>query len=304
MSKRPQLARYSILEKLQLLLKNTNGRLVLVGLLVGFCYLPVWLAGLLERSAQNTGGFTLATCFIGLSAYLFWKEHKSLAALKAQKIDRRLGQVLLIIGISLFPFSRFALWPQAILWALILAGIACCTWGTRLFVQHKMLVFITLLTVYPRPTVVTRNLWEALTPYKLLEQWMAQVSAGALTLVGWPATAEQTLVIFPEGAVDVDWNCNGFDMALTMVVAGLIMGALLKQNWQRTVLFIGVGALAALAFNVPRIMLLAVAAVYWGNASFNFWHGPWGGQIFTGILFTVYYYAVIGTASSQPKGER
>jgi len=53
----------------------------------------------------------------------------------------------------------------------------------------------------------------------------------------------------------------------------------------------------ALIFNVPRIMLLAIAAVYWGETSFKFWHGPWGGQMFSGVLFTVYYYAVMGLAN-------
>lgn len=36
-----------------------------------------------------------------------------------------------------------------------------------------------------------------------------------------------------------------------------------------------VGAGLALVFNIPRIMLLTLASVYWGKERFNFWHGTW-----------------------------
>jgi exosortase/archaeosortase family protein len=187
------------------------------------------------------------------------------------------------------------------LWALILTGIALSTWGIRFFAQHQLLVAAALATVHPQPTQIAQLLWEALTPYKFLEQWMAQAGAGALRLFGWPATAVQALVTFPEGVVDVAWGCNGFDMALTMAVTGLVMGVLLKQSKVKTLWFVVIGIAAALLFNVPRIMLLAVASVYWGQAWFDFWHGPWGGQLFTGVLFTVYYYAVMAMVNRRPK---
>ncbi len=101
--------------------------------------------------------------------------------------------------------------------------------------------------------------------------------------------------------MDVYWGCNGFDMALTMAVAGLIMGLFLKQNWLRILGFIAIGIVASLIFNVPRVMLLAVASVYWGHSWFQFWHGPWGGQLFSGVLFTVYYYLVMWLANRQSR---
>nr|WP_275333836.1 cyanoexosortase C [Nodosilinea sp. TSF1-S3]MDF0367321.1 cyanoexosortase C [Nodosilinea sp. TSF1-S3] len=287
------MTQFSVLPRIQDCLRSFHGSLVLLGLFVGLCYLPIWLAGLLDRVPQSSDGFTLATAFVGLSLYMLWKQHRQLAQLEASEADRLLGHMLIIAAIGLFPFCRFAIWPQAILWALILSGIACSTWGLRFFAQHQLLVAAALATVYPRPTVPVRLLWEAITPYKFLERWMAQAGAGALQLLGWPATAVQSLVTFPEGAVDVNWGCNGFDMALIMAVTGLVMGVFLKQSWKKTLGFVGIGIVAALAFNVPRIMLLAVASVYWGQSWFDFWHGPWGGQLFTGLLFTVYYYTVM-----------
>lgn len=281
-------------------LKSFHGSLVLLGLFVGLCYLPNWLASFFERGPQSTDGFSLITCFIGLSLYLFWRQHKRLIQLKATEEDRFLGHMLIIAGIALFPFCRFATWPQAILWALILTGIAISTWGLGFFKHHALLALITLATAYPQPTVTVRLLWESATPYRYLERGMAQAGASALQLIGLPAAAVNTLVTFPEGAVDVDWGCNGFDMALTMAVAGLIMGVLLKQSPIRILGFITFGVVAGLLFNIPRIMLLAVSSVYWGRASFDFWHGPWGGQLFTTVLFTVYYYAVMAIAKHKP----
>ncbi len=281
-------------------LKSFHGILVLLGLLIGLCYLPTWLTGLLDRGPQSTDGLTLATCFVGLSLYLLWKQHKKLTQLIATEEDRFLGHMLIIASIALFPFCRFAIWPQAILWAIILTGIAISTWGMGFFKHHALLALVTLATVYPQPTVTARLLWEAITPYRYLERVMAQAGASALHLFGWPATAVNTLVTFPEGAVDVDWGCNGFDMALTMAISGLVMGILLKQSPMKILGFIAIGIVSGLLFNIPRIMLLAVASVYWGQAWFDFWHGPWGGQLFTGVLFTVYYYAVMAMVKRRP----
>jgi hypothetical protein len=41
------------------------------------------------------------------------------------------------------------------------------------------------------------------------------------------------------------------------------------------------------------VMLLAIASVYWGKASFEFWHGPIGGQMFAMVLFTIFHYMVM-----------
>ncbi|MBD2021735.1 archaeosortase/exosortase family protein, partial [Leptolyngbya sp. FACHB-36] len=130
---------------------------------------------------------------------------------------------------------------------------------------------------------------------------MAWCGAGALRVIGQPAVVQGTLVSLPGGSVEVAWGCNGFNMAFTMAAAGLIMGLFLNQSRLQTIGLMAIGIVLALVFNVPRIMLLTLASVYWGKAAFEFWHGPWGGQIFTGVLFTVYYYAVMGLTNRSPK---
>jgi exosortase/archaeosortase family protein len=58
------------------------------------------------------------------------------------------------------------------------------------------------------------------------------------------------------------------------------------------------GWTVAMVLNVPRIMLLAIASVYWGEHSFEFWHGPIGGQMFSAVMFTVYYYIAMWLVDS------
>lgn len=279
--------------------RYTQGRLVLLGLAVGLFYLPAWFTGLIDRSTQSTDGFTLATIVASLGLYWLWKERQQISKLIASDEDRLLGNALIICSVGLYPFCLFAIWPQAFLWLTILAGVAFSLWGLHFFFRHKLVVCLIAMSVYPKLTVTARLLWEAVTPYKILESSMAKAAVLVLQKIGLPAFVQNnTYVAFPTGAVDVYWGCNGFDMALTMMAAGLIIGLFLKQSWQTIGLFMATGVALALIFNVPRVMVLAMASVYWGRDWFDFWHGPIGGQIFSGVLFTIYYYAVTHISKS------
>ncbi|MFM2432056.1 MAG: cyanoexosortase, partial [Cyanobacteriota bacterium] len=100
-------------------------------------------------------------------------------------------------------------------------------------------------------------------------------------------------VLLPAGAVWVGPGCSGFSMALVLLGTGFLIGKFTGMTWRKTLGIMLIGWFLAMIFNVPRIMLLAIASVYWGKQSFEFWHGPIGGQIFAGVLFTIYYYAAM-----------
>lgn len=283
-------------------LGSWQGRFVLAGLAVGLVYLPAWLPQLVVRAAQGSAGLPLILAALFLGARQLWVNRRAINEMQASEEDQVMGRMLIIASLALLPFFRFAIWPQAILWLLALAGIALSSWGLSFFWRYPLAPLLVAITVYPKPGVFARLVWEALTPYQFLERIMAQAGAVALRWVGQPAVVEGTIVaIPPAGAVDVDWGCNGFNMAFTMAAAGLIMGLFLKQRWPGVLAIMVIGAILALLFNVPRIMLLAFAAIHWGEASFKFWHGHWGGQIFSGVLFTVYYYAVMGYVKRRPR---
>ena len=90
-------------------------------------------------------------------------------------------------------------------------------------------------------------------------------------------------------------------MATIIAVASLVLGLFLKQSLPKVALMTTLGVILALLANIPRIMLMAMAEAYWGKASFEFWHGFWGGQIFSSILFTIYYYVVMAVIKHQRK---
>jgi exosortase/archaeosortase family protein len=281
-------------------LSTIHGKIIAAGLVVGLCFLFSWMSLLFTESLDGSG----LVFVVFSSAWAFhrlWKERENLLSLEASEGDRVIGYAFVLTSVFLFPFVRISLWPQSLLWLFIMAGIAISSWGVQFFRLYPIVTLLLALTVYPKPGTFAKLVWQAFTPYQFLERMMAQGGAMALRFIGQPAIADGPyLAIPPNGAVEVDWGCNGFTMALTMAVAGFFMGIFFKQNWVITLAMMLAGAILALMFNVPRIMLLTMASVYWGQASFDFWHGTWGGQLFTGVLFTVYYYAVMAMVKRRP----
>ena len=298
-----QKAKQEMMNFLHTNLKTTHGRIVLGGLLVGLCYFPVWLGGLTVAAAQGSAGLPLITAVVFLALQELWKKRKELAETTASDEDQLLGHILILGGVVLFPFCRFEIWSQALIWLLVLAGIACSTCGVNFFRKYPLPIILIVLSAYPKPGVMARILWQTFTPSQLLENFMAWSGSHALRAIGQNANVVENIVSLPTGAVQVDWGCNGFNMSFTMAAAGLILGLFLKQSWLKTLGIMTIGVILALIFNVPRIMLLAIASVYWGEASFKFWHGPWGGQMFAGVLFTVYYYAVMRLVQPLEKAQ-
>lgn len=286
------------------LAQSSHGRFVLLGLTVGLVYLPIWLGYLVPRALQGKVGWFLVLCMLGLAAAELWNRRSVINNLKASEEDRLLGHLLIVGAVVLFPFCRFAIWPQAFLWLVVLAGIACSTWGASFFGRFIVPTFLIGLTTYPRVGFISRFLWDFFAPYQFLELRMAEISSIAMRAIGFPAVQEGVYITFPEGAVEVGWGCNGLDMALSVAATGFIMGILYKQKPGQMALLIAIAAVISLLFNIPRLMLVTIAHVYWGPWWFNFWHGFWGGQIFVGILLTVYYYvmmAMIERSKQQSK---
>ncbi|MEP0997430.1 cyanoexosortase C [Leptolyngbya sp. SLC-A1] len=271
---------------------------------MGLIYLPVWLGYLVPRALKGKVGWFLVLCMLGLAAAELWNRRSVLKALRASEEDRLLGQLLIVGAAVLFPFCRFAIWPQAFLWLVILAGIACSTWGVSFFGRFMVPAALIGLTTYPRIGFISRFIWDFFAPYQFLEIKMAEVSSAAMRAIGFPAVQEGVFITFPEGAVEVGWGCNGLDMALSIAATGFFMGILYKQKPRQMAMLIGIAVLISLLFNIPRLMLVTIAHVYWGKWWFDFWHGFWGGQIFVGVLLTAYYYAMMALIEKSDKKSR
>lgn len=284
---------------LRTLSATLHGRIVLAGLLVGLVYLPAWLHDLIVRSMGGSTGLVLILSAVASGAMPLWRGREGLQQMVASEGDRYTGCLLVLGGLALFPFFRAALWSQALIWLFVIVGIVLTLWGTAFFIQYPLTAFLIPLTVYTRPGVIAQGAWRFVMPPFWLEDSMAAVSTQVLQWMGQPATATGRFITMPSVTVEVAWRCNGFNMAVAMAVTGLLLGIFFKRSRQQIGGLTAIGAVVGLAFNVPRIMLIVMAAAYWGDRWFNFWHGSWGAQLFVGLLFTVYYQIAIIIINKQ-----
>ncbi|MBD2081296.1 cyanoexosortase C [Leptolyngbya sp. FACHB-17] len=280
-------------------IKTLHTRLVAGGLLVGAAYFPVWLFNLIVRSFHGSASVLMAI-MIGLGSYRLWQQRKQITVLAASEDDRLLGHIIIGCGIVLSPLGFFSEWAQRLIFILILIGIALSSWGLPFFRRYPLPIALLGLGLFPQPTAVAKNLWQVFTPPRMLENFMAWSGTGGLNAIGHAAVQNETWITLAGKTVDVNWGCSGFDMATILAVASFVLGLFLKQSPIKITLMMAIGIVLAFIANVPRIMLLAMSEAYWGRSAFEFWHGPWGGQIFSTILFTIYYYVVMAIAKRKP----
>jgi exosortase/archaeosortase family protein len=270
--------------------KTTHQRVVCAGLLVGLGYFPVWVSSLVTSSFLGTSDLFLVPALAYLGFQGLWKQRQALNLQMADPEDRFLGYMLIFVAVVMFPFCRFDTWSQAIIWVLALAGIAISTWGMDFFKDHPLQNVLIGISAYPNFAFVTQEVGRVASPFNLLENLMAQAGGAALNLIGHTATIKGNYIFLANGGVEVLPACNGFDMAVTVATFGVVMGLFMKQPPMKTIAIAATGYILGLIFNVPRIVVLTFASVYWGKSSFDFWHGPIGGQIFSSILLTIFYY--------------
>lgn len=297
-----------ILNLLRYSIQTKHNRIVTCGLFVGLCYLPTWLSILWSRTLGGSSNLILNTSFLYIGLEILWRQRHQLAVSPASEEDRLIGHFLILGGIAAFPLSLSSASLQAFVWAIVLVGIAFSSWGWEFFKKNWLVVSLLLIGIYPDLNFLANQIWRILTPHNLLENLMAWAGSGALRLIGQAATAiiattveEATYIVLPSGSVEVAPGCSGFDMAFTLTGTGFILGLFFRQSWLKIASLIGAGIAIALVFNIPRVMLVTMAAVYWGKASFDFWHGPIGGQIFASILLTIYYYLAMWIINQPDK---
>lgn len=283
------------------LARTSHGFIVLIGLLVGGCYFPAWFGYLFSRALAGAVSWLLIATMLIFVGVDLWQCRSALKKYIVSEEDRLIGHALIISGVLIYPFCRFALWPQALTWLIIIMGIVTSSCGLVFFRQHRLSTVFLALTVYPRLGILSRTAWEFFFPPNALEKFMAQIASVALQGIGLEALADGRFIAFPQGKVEVGWGCNGLDMAITVAIAGLFIGLIFKQTFPEIMKFMAIGIAMALVANIPRLMLVSVAYVYWGKDWFRFWHGFWGGQVFSAILFTIYYYLIeFSSRSNQP----
>jgi exosortase/archaeosortase family protein len=278
-------------------MRDRHSQIVAIGLLFIIAYLPTWL-GVIGRgiiSGKSDSILNFGLIFLGLQT-IHSQRHKLRELQSVGGDDRFLGYGLMLTGIVTFIFFHSIMFSgsfQAMAIILLLLGIGGSTWGLGFFGLFPASIVYILIAVYPDTAFIAIRVCRFFTSEDMLEQVMAWLGALQLQIIGYKAIAQGLYVKLPEGAVQVGPGCSGFDMAYTLMGCSFLFGQFMQVSWRRIWGLIAVAWVLAMICNMPRISLLAIASVYWGKASFDFWHGPIGGQIFSAVMFTIYYYVAM-----------
>jgi exosortase/archaeosortase family protein len=282
-------------------MRDRHSQIVTVGLLFLLAYLPGYLGYIVHGIIEGRSDSILNFGFLYLGLQAIHQHRAQLKTFEARSDDRFLGYGLMLIGIVAFGFYHsitYSISFQALAVILIVLGIAASSWGLAFFPRFLAATGFVLFSIYPSTSFIAIQVCRFFTSENMLENVMAWLGSLGLNAIGYKSISDTLYVKLPEGAVLVGPGCSGFDMAYTILGCSLLCGLFLKMSWPKTILMMGVGWVLAMVCNVPRIMLLAIASVYWGKSSFEFWHGPIGGQLFSGVMFTLYYYIVMAIINS------
>ena len=283
----------SIASALRMSFSTVHRFLIMLSCIIALAYSVTWLTVIGRGVVEGKSDAVLNFGLLALGLYALWQQRAVLRPQVADEADQLLGHGLMIVGVAVFPFVRSSVSLQALVFTWILAGLALSHWGLRFF-RHKWgIVLMLMVSIYPDLNFVAIRIFRLLTPHMALERLMAWLGEFGLKAIGQQAISQAQYLRLPEGSVEVGPGCTGFSMAFTLAGCSLLLGLFFKLKPLTTVYLLAIGVAIAMVFNIPRIMLLANAAVYWGEDSFHFWHDAWGGQIFASIMFTVYYYAVM-----------
>lgn len=295
-----QTTQQTLLDRLQRSLSTSHGRVLACGAILGLIYLPTWLKIIGEEILSGSSSPFLNMAFMGYGISQFWQHRDRLARYRAEGDDRVLGYLCIFAAIGLYAFTGSSASAKAFLAMAVLVGAVLSTYGMAVFRRMGLPIILLIASLYPSLIFISNKIRQVTTA-NLLEQSMAHLGAIGLRLIGYNPSVSGEFLSLPQGSVQVASGCSGFDMAFTLGFTGFLVGLFMKRNWKMTGLLIGSGIATSLVFNIPRIMLLAIASIHWGKQSFEFWHGPIGGQIFSCIMFTFYYYLAMWLIDRKPK---
>ncbi|MEI6427678.1 MAG: archaeosortase/exosortase family protein [Pseudanabaena sp. ELA607] len=117
--------------------------------------------------------------------------------------------------------------------------------------------------------------------------WDAQNMSFWLHYLGFKVVRQGSTVAMPGGAVDVNWGCSSMGPMVTILSLVLILLALFPASRSKQIFIIVTSMVLVFMINGVRLMMLALF-VHWQNrASFDYWHGDVGANIFSNLIVVV-----------------
>ncbi len=283
-------------------LKTHHGRMLTLAGVTGLFYFPVWAGTLLSTILFGSAALLFNGGFLYFGLKKLWTERDTLRQMRVSHDERLIGHLLIMGSAFWLPFCRDSVSVQAFIWLLVVVGVGWSSFGFRLFWRYPLACLMILVSMYPNTVFLADRIFSSIIEPEVAENFTAWLGSIALQVIGQPAIAAKNLILVGEESVRVGYACTGFDMVISLTGLSLWLGLTLKQVWWRISLAMVSGIAIAIVFNIPRVVVLVLAVLYWGRPTFDFWHGPWGGQIFSGIMFTVAYYVVFAIYQLKSPG--
>lgn len=271
-------------------LKSVHNWILLIGAAFALgVYFPTWLR--LSAFVQISGmpHLILNVLLIALAVRQF--RHDRISS-KPEIEDQWLGSSLILGGLAIFYLYYPALTPQVFSCIIVLIGGVLSYQGSRFLWRQRLAIALLTVSLHPNLERVARRVWSLFARPKALAEFMAWGGSWVLKAIGQPVSLQNEIVILPAGSVEVAPGCDGFGMSFVIAIAAVLIGLAFRVRSRSMIQLIAIGITLALILNMFRIAVMVLAAVYWGKDAFEFWHGVVGGQIFSGILFALYYYAI------------
>jgi cyanoexosortase A len=229
------------------------------------------------KFTHNADQLLLNLLFWGVILWLLWQRRTSLT-IQSDWLSGTIGSLLMGLLLSksllLFPseseFIRLFPGFAGLALALLTTG-----WKLSLYRREWAIVLLLMLP----PGLLGRIL--ELTIGSSIQRIVAQSAAFIMHYFGVSLIAQDMTIFFKTGAIKVEHACTGIPIwILLLQLSGLItIGLRLRPTALISILIIATGLTWALA----TLRVVIMAAVMTQPASFDYWHGPSGGQIFSTI---------------------
>lgn len=119
----------------------------------------------------------------------------------------------------------------------------------------------------------------------------AAIAAFSLHYLGFDVIQQGSLIQLPVGTVDVEFACTGAALLGLLLQVSVLLAAI--THWRQIRLLMGWSVAIATLLSIIRVSIMATVV---GNpAVFQFWHGSYGGQMFTLIALASLGYGGLAT---------
>lgn len=249
---------------------------------VGFIALHLVLTW---RLLQHSDQLILALLFWGAIATLLWRRRGSLVLESdrgASFLGLALVTVLLCKSLSLFWFeSAFVrIFPglAALSWALLASGF-------RLG-QYKQEFCIVLTLMLPQG-LLAQFLHQQVGSY--VQVLIAQTAAFLLHYGGVNVVRRGIEVVLGQKAVAVEYGCTGMPMLILLLQLSIVLLIVFPAPTLKQILLAVMATLITVSLSSIRVGIMAL--VVNNPATFDYWHGAQGSQIFTTLSIGLFIFS-------------